>query len=413
MEPTDYKYLFLDMNSFFASVEQQESPALRGKPVAVAPHTGPSGCVIAASYEAKAHGVTTGWRVGEALQKIPELVVVPAHPRLYMTAHNKIKNGLQKFSPWVVARSVDEFSILLSPGERNLDTASRIAMQVKQSIKDEAGEWLTASVGIAPNLFLSKLATDLMKPNGFVVITLDTLEKTFAKISDLKTLYGINRAGAARLKLHDLDTPLKLWQASPRRLHEVFGTAGERWYLNLHGEDINLPREMPKSVSHSHVLEPALRNKAAARQVMLKLAKNVAQRLRQSHLLASHISVGVGDKSYSNGEKHHTYLRLRKNIHSSCSTHDITTTTLDLFEQCCRNTPYFLAVAATGITRSSGQQLSLLRDTGKSIVLDEIIDKINDRMGPETIMPASLLAVDEAAPYRIAFNALHKPTTKN
>jgi len=405
MNPTDFKYLFLDMNSFFASVEQQDRLELRGKPVAVTPYTGPTGCVIAASYEAKGRGVKVGDRVGEAKEKIPSIAVVEARPRRYLQIHGQIKRALEPFSPWVEPYSIDEFSLLIDARERREEVIHRLGQDIKLAIKKRVGEHLRCSVGIGPNIFLSKLGTDLRKPDGFVVMRLHRLENIFAAIADLTTLCGISYGLSARLRSAGISTPLQLWRCDPMRLRRVFGVAGERWYRDLHGFDSNLPQDLPKSVGHSYVLEPSLRNHGRARQVIHKLASKVAIRLRQKNLVAEEIYVGVRALSGGGQFSHQRLEPTNKTV-------DITRVVLRLFDRCPAEKPLLLSVTATRLGFCPHRQLSIFDRDDRLGSIETAVDNINQRFGPETVVSADLTHASRIAPYRIAFNALDEPVTK-
>ncbi len=406
MEIIDYKYLFLDMNAYFASVEQQDNITLRGRPVVVTPYTGSTGCVIASSYEAKRLGVKTGNRVGEARQKIPAVAVIEARARRYVEVHKQIKKTLAKISPFVTARSVDEFCLLVPASLRNQVDTTRLAHEIKTAIKTEVGEWLTASVGIGPNEFLAKLGTDLQKPDGLVFITTDNIDSIFRQIDDLTTLCGINYRSALKLQLSGILTPYDFFHTSPQRLRELFGIMGERWYMNLHGAETIRIAESLKSVGHSYILPPDLRSQNSARQVVLKLATKVAARLKRHRLLCNDLHLGA--RSF----KEKSYYHNHKRMDNTNNRHVICKTALRLFETCPIDAPFYLGVTATNLSTCKREQLSLLDDTSKIESLDDIANSINDRFGPETVIPASLLTVDGSAPYRVGFNSLDEPVTK-
>ena len=150
------KWLFLDLNSYFASVEQQETPHLRGKPVIVVPSDTDWTCAIAASYEAKAYGIKTGTMVMEAKKMCPNLHCVPARHRLYVEYHNKIIEEVSKHIPINTIHSIDELSSRLPPSKRNIDTAKNIAQKVKNSLQQNIGPHIKCSIGFAPNSLLAK-----------------------------------------------------------------------------------------------------------------------------------------------------------------------------------------------------------------------------------------------------------------
>ena len=162
--------LFVDLNAYFASVEQQVRPELRGRPIAVAPVIADTTCCIASSYEARPFGIKTGTPVGEAKKLCPELIVVHARPKLYVEYHHKILEAADTVLPVEEVESVDEFRCRLIGTERNRPEAVRLALAMKKAIRHRVGNFLRCSIGIAPNRLLAKVGTNLQKPDGLVVI---------------------------------------------------------------------------------------------------------------------------------------------------------------------------------------------------------------------------------------------------
>lgn len=398
----NYKYLFLDMNAYFASVEQNDNPCLRGLPVAVTPYTGKTGCVIAASYEAKDKGVKTGDRVGEARQKCPAINIVEARAYRYYDVHQKIRSTLDSFSPWVAPHSIDEFCITLDRRERNLRDATRLARDIKSAIKSRVGECLRCSAGVGPNMFLAKLATDLRKPDGFLIITLENSPTIFAQINDLIDICGINRASCLRLQRAGIYNGTDLFNATSARLCQIFKRPGERWYLKLHGYDAEELHDPPKSVGHSYVLEPTMRTHEYARPVIHKLAIKVAKRLKDNCAQTQLVYVFVG--SFDRAKRHaHAILPPTNN------TALIANTALRLYDDCSVPRPAKIGVVATRLIHSPSTQLTLFEDTTKAYELDIAMRLVNQKWGSDALAPASLYMVQETAPYRIAFNALYNP----
>ena len=166
----ELKWLFLDLNSYFASVEQQECPALRGKPVAVVPMMTDSSCAIAASYEAKACGIKTGTKIYEAKRMCPDLTCVLARHDVYVDYHHRIFGEVANYLPVSEVCSVDEGACLLLGKERDPDNAVALAETIKRALRDHIGHAITCSIGIAPNRFLGKVASDMQKPDGLIVL---------------------------------------------------------------------------------------------------------------------------------------------------------------------------------------------------------------------------------------------------
>src|SRR3990167_5849513 len=171
-QPINYSNLFLDMNAFFASVEQQVQPSYRSRPICVAPYTGNTGCCIAKSYEAKGFGVQTGVSVGEAKKLCPQILILESRPELYMFYHREIVKVLESFSPFVQVLSIDEFNIRLTGLDQTYEAAVKMADDIKKTIRERVGDYLYCSVGIGPNRWLAKVAGELKKPDGLVVLIL-------------------------------------------------------------------------------------------------------------------------------------------------------------------------------------------------------------------------------------------------
>ena len=179
--PNRPEKMLLDINSCFATIEQQANPLLRGKEVVVAAYENNGGCILAASREAKKLGIKTGWRVGEAQDVCPNLIVLTPDVEKYRFINKALKKILLKFSPEVQAKSIDEFAIDFEGIEGDLKD---IGLKIKAKIKEVLGEWITVSIGIGPNIFLAKVASNLKKPDGLVKINKD---KTDGAIKFLQT----------------------------------------------------------------------------------------------------------------------------------------------------------------------------------------------------------------------------------
>ncbi|HEY1074338.1 MAG TPA: hypothetical protein VGE59_01390 [Patescibacteria group bacterium] len=401
--PRDNQWLFLDMNAFFASCEQHHDPSLSGKPIAVAPSLGPSACIIAASYEAKAHGITTGWRVGEAKQKLPELIVVPGNHRYYTDIHNRILSFLDaEVSPGVKTLSVDEFGIPLDTREQWTPNAHALAIKVKEGISDIFSPALMCSVGVAPNMFLAKVGTEIQKPNGLVVIQQHTIESAFSQLA-LREIPGINWGMSRRLNAIGIKTTVDFFRAPQDLLHNAFGITGDAWWYNLHGYNLQHTNgfrasERPKSISHSHVLAPALRTKAKGRAVLYKLWIKVADRLREKHLGTSRISIMA--RSHTDRWEHTLSLSPTQNVFDVFR-HVAAAYDTELSDRFC---PKQILVVCHSLTPHTPQPISLFDTTSHKVIdLFEASKNLNHKFGRWTVKPASLLIAGDAAPNRITF----------
>lgn len=288
MEQPYLKWLFLDLNSYFASIEQQANPRLRGRPVAVVPADTDYTCAIAASYEAKAYGIKTGTMIKDAKRMCPGLICVPARHDLYVTYHNKIISEVIKHTPINKIWSIDELSSRLPPNKRNPESAARIAQNIKEGIWKNVGEAINCSIGVAPNTLLAKIAGDMQKPNGFTVITQEELPGKLLTLK-LTDLPGIGVNMQRRLNNAGIFSVEDFWNTSPKQARRIWGSVqGERFWYWLHGYDFEIA-DNPESVviGHSRVLDPDLRKPEKARLMARRLLTKATYRLRRKGYYAS------------------------------------------------------------------------------------------------------------------------------
>ncbi len=286
-------WLYLDMNSFFASVEQEMDPSLRGKPVAVVPIKAETTCCIAVSYEGKACGVKTGTLVAEARRLCPGIKFIVGDHANYVRYHNKIVEAVESCVPVEAVCSIDEMACRLTGSQRDLVKAAALARQIKAVIKEKVGSSLKCSIGLAPNRYLAKIAGDMKKPDGFTVIRPCDLPGILHQLK-LRDLPGIGARTEERLNQKEICSMEKLLSLTPEEMRKAWGSVcgEELWHL-LRGKDIAVKITEQKSISHSHVLPPELRNRAGALRIMKKLTDKAAARLRQEGFYASGLSIYV------------------------------------------------------------------------------------------------------------------------
>lgn len=292
-EEEGLKYLFLDLNSYFASVEQQERPELRGKPVAIVPMMTDATCAIAASYEAKAYGVKTGTKIYDARRMCPGLQCVLARHDVYVAYHHRILAAVERHLPVNRVWSVDECDCILLGRERQPENARALALAIKNTLRREVGAAVTCSIGIAPNSFLAKVATEMQKPNGLVILEPQDLP---GRLLDLKLLDlpGINVNMLARLESARIKTVRDLWNTSPKQARAVWGSVlGERFWYWLHGYDVPVQATSPSMVGHSRMLDPDLRSPEKARAMARRLLVKAGYRLRRKEFYATRLSLSV------------------------------------------------------------------------------------------------------------------------
>lgn len=395
-ETLPLRSLFLDLNSYFASVEQNEDPSLRGKPIAVVPMDADSTCVIAASYPAKKYGIKTGTLVGEAKRMCPDLVIKPATPALYTHYHRRVLEVAESVLPVEKVCSIDEMRFELIGKERNLDEARKIALNMKAAILEHVGPAMTCSVGIAPNGFLAKLATDMQKPDGLVIITKDRIPSCFEELK-LTDFAGINKRMQARLNAAGIFTPAQMFAQSPKELRAGFGSiVGERWWYLLRGFQMSDDQESRKSLSHSHVLPPDLRTDQGCKEVLLRLLQKASARLRANSLWAGHLSVGVQgfDQSW----------RAEMSFPPTQDTVTFNDFFLRAWEKREFNRPRQVGIVFGNLKEAEQVNLSLFDPVEERSKLNNAVDNVNQKFGKNTIYLAGMQHAKDAADEKIAFN---------
>ena len=279
--PRPLRWLFLDLNSYFASVEQQLNPALRGKPVVVAPVDTDTTVAIAASVQAKIYVIGTCTPIWEAKRKCLDLIVVPANHEKYVEFHEAIVAEVWRHIPVTMICSIDEVACRLLDNENSPEAAIALARRIKAGIREQVGECLTSSVGIAPNRLLAKLASDMMKPDGLVVMTEDQLPHRLFSMP-LRDIAGIGAKMEKRLAQDGILDIRHYCERHPRDAGNAWGGVnGDRlWYL-LHGMDLPDKPSQSRSIGHSHVLSPRHRGLEGTRLTARRLALKCASRLRR------------------------------------------------------------------------------------------------------------------------------------
>lgn len=287
------KWLYVDFNSYFASVEQQLNPALRGKPVAVVPVETDSTCAIAASYEAKAFGIKTGTPIWQARQLCPGLVCVLAQHEAYVEYHHRAIEEIGRHIPVTDVCSIDEMACRLLRNEAQAEVAREIALSIKAGLAANVGAWVRCSIGIAANRYLAKVATDLQKPDGLTILLPENVRQRLLEL-ELRDLPGIGRNMERRLWRNGIFAMQDMWALDRREMKRVWGSIwGERmWYL-LRGYDLPELQTRRRSIGHSHVLAPALRPPRYAVDVARRLTLKACSRLRRMEYHATVIGFSI------------------------------------------------------------------------------------------------------------------------
>lgn len=386
-EAVNARIVYLDCNAFFASVEQQLHPELRGIPLAVCSHIGSAGTVLAASYEAKAFGVRTGMRIPEAQAACPGLRTVSTKLGPYREYHRRFMELLRNLAPTVEAASIDEAVISL-PRNWYGAQAHQIALAIKAGFRRELGEYVTCSVGIAPNRFLAKLATDLQKPDGLVEITVENTRDVLSTL-DLLDLPGIAQRNKQRLARVGISTPAAFYDAPDWFLRDHFGFWGQQWWWRLHGFEASSEPEPLKTMSHQHALKFWTTDRARVTPVLDKLADRLVHRLNRNGFRCRRVGVFCSFKGQRGLWQDELLMS------SQSSYRDLLAAIHRCWNQLPPTTPApmrLIGVSFVGLEPAErGSQLGLLTPP-----VDEAIgiavEKVRAKFGYDSIKPATIFA---------------------
>jgi DNA polymerase-4 len=389
------QWLLLDLNSYFASVEQELRPELRGKPVGVVPMMADTTCCIAASYEAKAFGVKTGTLVAEARRLCPNIHFVEARHGLYVQYHNDIVNAVESCIPVTAVLSIDEMASRLMGSERTVERAIALSKKIKRTIQEKVGATLRCSIGLAPNRFLAKVASDMQKPDGLVVIQEKDLPDILYSLTP-RDFPGIGRHMEERLEAHGICTAKQLLGCSVSDMRKIWGgVVGERFWHWLRGDDSDDMETNRRTVGHSHVLPPEMRTRELSHTVAQKLVHKAAVRLRRMNYWTASLSLYVRFMNRSTWDAHIRFVECQDTL-----------TLLEALQSLWRKAPEGKPLAI-GVTLSDLVPDALhnfaLFDEVKRTNLAKAMDKLNAKFGRDMVHFSDVQLVGRAAPTRIAF----------
>lgn len=393
--------MHLDLNSCFATIEQQANPQLRGKPVAVAAYDSPGGCILAASIEAKRLGIKTGLRVKDGKLLCPELVVKAPDPWKYRNVHLSLKQLLAQYTYDLKPKSIDEFILNLEGYPAYVKGMKAVAEEIKRRIKREIGEWLTISVGIGPNRFLAKTAAGLHKPDGLDEINCSNYEHIYSTLS-LEDLCGIARQNAIRLHNAHIFTVKDMYQAPLKSLKAAFHSIlGYYWYLRLRGWEIDDVDFKRQSYGNSYALPKPFVSQEELAPLLTKLTEKMTFRLRRAGWCAQgvHLSIVYRDGSFwHQGKKTSAIVFESRDVYGHI---------MHLFSHCPYRKPVAqLAVSVFDLIKSDTLQLDLFGRVDHQVRLTTALDKVNERWGNFVITPARMLGTEKNVPDRIAFGGV-------
>jgi len=422
-----FAFLHIDLNSFFASVEQQLHPEYRNKPTGVVPTMADTTSLIAASYEAKALGIKTGTRVSEAKRICPDIILVNGDHAVYAEYSHKIVAAVERVCPVAHTPSIDEMVCQLLGRERNPPAARKISLAIKQAIKDVVGETLRCSIGMAPNRYLAKIASDMQKPDGLIGLLPSQLPNSIAHLV-LRDLPGIGARTEVRLNAKGIRTMPDLLALDRPAMHALFDSVwGDRMYHWLRGNDTGddgapVPSELQKSLGHSHVLAPEHRSPEGSWAVAHKLLHKAAMRLRMEKFFTGSLSVTIKyalnrdqAANLQKTKQHYTGIQnIGWGMEARFRPCQDTLSLLEALQGCWKQSPtgpehqkpFFVGITLRNLIPEADMQTSLFEEPGNRNQLSATMDKLNLKYGHTTLHFAGMLPARDSAPTRIAFTQI-------
>jgi DNA polymerase IV len=425
--PDRFGFLHIDLNSFFASVEQQLHPEYRGRPLAVVPTMADTTCCIAASYEAKALGIKTGTQVGEAKKTCPEIVLIEGNHTEYAKYSHAIAEAVELCCPVSHTPSIDEMVCQLMGREQEPPRARKIALEIKESIYKNVGVALRCSIGMAPNRYLAKIASDMQKPDGLIGLLPSQLPRAIAHL-ELRDLPGVGARTEVRLNKKGITTMEQLLALDRAGMHKLWDSVwGDRLYHWLRGEvtgDDGAPvsNGIQKSLGHSHVMAPGHRTPEGSWAVAHKLLHKAAMRLRMEKFYAGSMAVTIRfqltreqatemakTKRHFSGIKHSGW-GMEARFRDCQDTLTLLEVLRGIWKQRPQGAefqkPFFVGVTLRDLIPENEHQEDLFGDQNNRGQLSATMDKLNLKYGHTTLHFAGMLPARESAPTRIAFTQI-------
>jgi DNA polymerase IV len=408
--------LFVDCDSYFASVEQHLDPALRGRPVGVAPVMAESTCCIAASYEAKAYGVKTGTPVHEARKLCPGIAIIEAKPPEYVKYHHQIiaavRDCIHVEDEQVL--SIDEMWAWLPYNWREPDFVEQLGLKIKRTVAEQVSPVIKVSIGAGPNKYLAKTASKMRKPDGLFIIEAHQLPEILHPLS-LRDLHGVAKSMEARLHALGIHTTAQLCAAPKPLLHHAWnGVLGDRLWHLLRGEEVPDMVTSRHSISHGHILPPHSRMPDKAWPILCKLLHKACERLRAMGMLTGALHLELG---YLRGPSYQPAISF-----PPC---DATLHLIRLLGQLWKSRPdpqsklVSIRVILSKLTQLGQFTPDLFQDSTPTAIarrdeekqrrLDEAVDQLRTRYGRSSVYFGTVQSARDAAPMRIAFNHIPKP----
>lgn len=380
--------LHIDMDAFYASIEQRDRPELRGKPVVVGGSSG-RGVVSAASYEAREYGIHSAMPGRRAVKLCPHAVFLRGRIDHYAEVGRQVREIFHRYTPIVQPLSLDEAFLDVSGSQRLFGDAATIGRQIKDAIQRELE--LTASVGVAPLKFVAKIASDLGKPDGFVEVQPDQVI-AFLDPLPVSRLWGVGRVGQQKLERLGLRRIGDIRVYHFETLKQRFGSWGEHLWKLANGIDHRtvVPDRSAKQISHERTFAEDITEEEMLRAVVSHLSEQVARRLRRHGRQARNVSIKYRRDDFQ------TYTRSQTLAAPTHSTDEVFRTAMELLTEMRRVQPRpvrLIGVSVGGLSeKHAAEQLSLFDmqpNQGNQQEVDKVVDRLRDQMGDKAIYRAA------------------------
>jgi DNA polymerase-4 len=394
--------MHLDINSCFATIEQQANPFLRGKPLVVAAYDSPGGCVIAPSIEAKKIGIRVGMRVRDAKEIFPKVFVLTPDPWKYRNVHLALRKILLSYTNKLTPKSIDEFVLNLEGypclKERNIKD---LAKEIKLRVRSEIGEWMSVSIGISTNRFLAKLGSSLHKPDGLDEVNSKNFLEIYQNLK-LTDLNGIKSGNALRLNMIKIFTVLDFYNAPLWKLKAAVKSVNSYyWYLRLRGWEIDDFETKRRSYGNSYALPKPFKDLHELSPILMKLVEKMSFRLRKANYKVKGIHLAI-------------YYRDRSFWHQGIKTSKVLFDTRDIYKEILRllrlsnlgNPVREIFVSTFNLVKNNNSQLEFFDDVVKKERLTKSIDQINNRWGEFMVYSAKMINTESSVLDRIAFGGV-------
>jgi DNA polymerase-4 len=384
------KILHVDMDAFFAAVEQRDNPEYAGKPLIIGGDPTKRGVVSTASYEARKYGVRSAMPLSQAHRLCPEGIFIPGNMAKYQRVSVELNRIFLDFTPSVEQISIDEAFLDVTGSQRLFGPATQIAMLIKERIREELH--LTASVGLAGNKFLAKLASDMEKPDGFVLIEPENVDRILEPLP-VSRIWGVGEKTAAQLAKLGITTIGELRSIPLNDMKQLFGKSGEVLYNLSRGIDSRPvePYTEAKSMGREITFEEDIGDMESLHIALRYLCEDVGRRLRKNSSEALTITLKI---RYEGFETHTRSKTLSVQTDSTIKIHEIAKGLLDKSILRGRKVRLLGIYLSNLMAAGTPKQISLMEEDNERLrELDKAMDSIRDRFGDGAIAPASLLGI--------------------